>query len=91
MALLKLRRHTYFINVTNIEVTQVSNGRFQVRYDFDRVDGELVNEGRTFTVVGGRASGGTARDWWVRHELFYGDQDLHCTSMIAAIRMGAVY
>jgi hypothetical protein len=92
MALLKLRRHTYFVPVNNITVKQVSAGRFEVTYD--RVvaeDGEVLDEGRTFTVVGGRAAGGTARDWWVHHPLFYGDQYLPCTSMIDAIRKGATY
>lgn len=92
MALLKLRRHTYFVDVDSIEVRKVSNGRFEVTYD--RVvnsDGEVVSPGRTFTVVGGREAGGTQRDWWVHHPLFYGDQHIFCNSMIAAIRMGAVY
>lgn len=92
MALVKLRRHTYHVPVDNMEVVPVSAGRWQVRYDFDRTeDGELVNEGRTFLVVGGRASGGGPRDWYVQHELFYGDQWLPCTSMIDAIRKGAQY
>lgn len=92
MALLKIRRHTYFLPVNTIEVKPVSAGRFEVTYD--RVvadDGEVVSEGRSFLVVGGLASGGSARDWFVQHELFYGPEWLPCTSMIEAIRMGAQY
>jgi hypothetical protein len=92
MALLKLRRHTYFIPVNSIEVKQVSNGRFEVTYD--RVvneDGEVVEPGRTFIVVGGRAAGGSAREWWVHHPLFFGERYVECTSMIQAIRLGAAY
>lgn len=92
MAILKLRRHTYFVNVDTIQVEQVSNGRFSVSYD--RVvgeDGEVVSEGHTFTVVGGVASGGSAREWFVHHPLFFGDEWLPCTSMIQAIRLGAQY
>jgi hypothetical protein len=92
MAILKLRRHTYFVNVNSIKVTQVSAGRFNVTYDRNvSEDGEVINEGRSFTVIGGRASGGTAREWFVHHPEFYGEEWLPCTSMIQAIRLGAQY
>lgn len=81
MALVKLNRHTYFVNVDTIEIREVSAGRFEVTYDNDR----------TFTVVGGVAAGGSAREWWVHHPLFYGDDYLPCKSKIEAIRMGAQY
>ena len=92
MALLKLRRHTYFLDVSTIAVEEVSAGRFKVVYD--RViadDGEVISEGREFLVIGGRASGGSAREWFVNHPEMFGDKWIPHSSMIAAIRMGACY
>lgn len=77
MALLKLRRHTYFLDCNSIEVKKVSNGRF-----------EIVTDRRTFTVVGGRESGGSAREWFCYCPEFLGDIWHPANSMIAAIRMG---
>ena len=81
MALLALNGRTYFINVASIEVKEVSNGFYLVTYDNDR----------TFQVIGGRKSGGSEREWFVKHELFYGDRHLPASSMIEAIKLGAVY
>jgi hypothetical protein len=81
MALLKLNRHLYFLNCDSIEIKKVSNGRWEVTYDGDR----------TFVVVGGKEAGGSVREWWVHHPLFYGEQYLPTTSKIAAIRLGVQY
>lgn len=79
MALLKLRRHTYFLDCDAIEVEKVSAGRFTIK---------SVAPDREFTVIGGRASGGTAREWFVHCPILYGDKYIPTTSMIAAIRAG---
>lgn len=81
MALLKLRRHTYFIDRTTVEVKPVSAGRFEVV-----ADGEV-----TFLVVGGRAAGGSAREWFVHRPEMFGDAWVPCTSMIQAIRLGCSF
>ena len=81
MALLKLNGKQHFINVRSIDITEVGTGRFEVTYDDDR----------TFLVSGGRKAGGTSRDWFVQHELFYGDKWLPANSMIEAIKLGAQY
>lgn len=78
MALLKLRRHTYFLNCATIAVVPISSGRFAV----------TVNDADTFTVIGGRASGGSAREWFCHCPRLYGDAWVPATSMIAAIRLG---
>lgn len=79
MALLKLRRHTYFLDCDAVTVEQVSNGRFTVT---------LQGPDRAFQVIGGRASGGSAREWFVYAPDVLGDKYHPCTSMIAAIRAG---
>lgn len=81
MAILKLNGKEHFVNVRSIEITEVGAGRFEVTYDADR----------TFFVSGGRKAGGSRNDWFVQHELFYGDQWLPATSMIEAIKLGAQY
>ena len=81
MALFKLNGKQHFINVRSIEIAEVGAGRFEVTYDPDR----------TFLVSGGRKAGGTSRDWFVQHELFYGDKWLPASSMIEAIKLGAQY
>ncbi len=77
MALLKLRRHTYFLDCDAVKVEQVSAGRFTVT---------LQGPDRVFTVIGGRASGGTAHEWFVHAPDVLGDKHHPCGSMIAAIR-----
>lgn len=81
MALLKLNGRTYFVDVNSIEVQKVSSGRYEITYD----------DCRKFEVSGGRAAGGGSRDWFVKHELFYGENWLPAASMIEAIKLGAVY
>jgi hypothetical protein len=78
--LLKINNRQYFIDADHIDVTPVSAGRYEVSY-----------HGRTFTVVGGRASGGGEREWFCHHPEFYGDVWLPTNSMIAAIRMGVQF
>lgn len=82
MAILKLNGKTHFLNVNSIEVKETARGRWQVSYD---------NGARTFTVLGGRRSGGSARDWFCHHPEFYGDAWLPANSMIEAIKLGAQY
>lgn len=92
MALFKLNGMTHFVDVNSISIKKVSNGRFAVTYD--RVvadDGEVICEGRTFTVVGGRASGGAAHEWFCHHPEMFGDTWLPTKSMAAAIKLGACY
>lgn len=79
MALLKLRRHTYFIDCDTIKVEPVSSGRFSV----------IVDNREPFTVSGGTAGGGTAREWFVHEPRLFGDQWIRTQSMIEAIRLGA--
>lgn len=79
MALLKLRRHTYFIDADTVVVEKVSNGRWSVT-----VDGR-----EPFLVVGGREGGGTQREWFCYEPRLFGEQWIPTTSMIAAIRLGA--
>lgn len=81
MALLKLRRHTYFLDVDTVSVAPVSNGRWEVTFD----------DHHKFLVVGGRASGGSAREWFCYRPDMFGETWVPCTSMIAAIRMGCCY
>lgn len=79
MALLKLRRHTYFLDCDSIQVEEVSNGRFAVT---------ITGPDRTFQVIGGIKSGGSAREWFVYAPDVLGDKYHPVTSMIAAIRAG---
>lgn len=93
MAILKLNGQTHFINVSSIEVKVVSNGRWLVHYDRNVAsDGEVINEGRSFIVVGGVKSGGARNEWFCYHPEFYGEGNwLPCKSMIEAIKLGAQY
>lgn len=79
MALLKLRRHTYFLDCDAVTVEKISNGRFAVTFSW----GEFS---RSCIVVGGRESGGTAHEWFVSAPDVLGDAWYPCGSMIAAIR-----
>ena len=81
MALFNLNGKQHFINVRSIDIAEVGAGRFEVTYDSDR----------TFLVSGGTKAGGSSRDWFVQHELFYGDKWLPANSMIEAIKLGAQY
>ena len=92
MSLITINTRQYFIDCTSIEVQPVSAGRWNVVYDRAvDADGEVINEGRTFLVVGGRASGGAANEWFCHHPEFYGEAWLPCRSMIEAIRKGVAY
>jgi hypothetical protein len=91
MALAKINGRNYFINVDTIEITPVSNGRWEVTYDRKEFEGEVVNEGRKFLVVGGTKSGGAADEWFVHHPLFFGEEWLPTNSMVKAIKLGAQY
>ncbi len=77
MAIAKIKNREYFFNCNELTIAKTGNGRFDVSYD-----------GRTFEVMGGTESGGSSRDWFVRHELFYGDRWLPVGSMVEAIKTG---
>jgi hypothetical protein len=81
MALLKLNGRLHFLDCNSIKVEKVSNGRFTVT-----MDGEM-----TFTVVGGRESGGAQHEWFCHCPRLYGDAWLPTNSMVKAIKMGAQY
>lgn len=80
MALAKINGRTRFFDTTKFELVKVSNGRWTVTYDRG-----------TFTVVGGRESGGHRHEWFCHNPEFYGDQWVPTNSMVAAIRMGVAY
>jgi len=82
MALVKINGRTQFFNVSDMEITKLSNGHFEVSYD----GGE-----RSFRVMGGRESGGAANEWFCHHPEFYGNTWMNAKSMVEAIRLGAVY
>ena len=73
----KINGRHYFVGSEVCAVRKVSAGRFEVTYDRT-----------TFLVIGGRASGGGSREWFVQNKLFFGEQLIPCNSMIAAIRKG---
>ena len=76
--LLNLNSKHHFINADSV-VT--GSGRFDVTYNNDR----------TFEVMGGTKSGGSKSEWFVKHDLFYGDRWLNANSMIEAIKLGVQY
>lgn len=76
----KINGRIYSVDSDRCEITKTGSGRFSIEYD------------RTsFEVIGGRKSGGAAHEWFVRNELFFGDQWLPCNSMIEAVRKGIQY
>lgn len=80
MALKKINGRIHFFNCDELEIEPVSAGRHRVAYD-----------GREFVIVGGRASGGAANEWFVHHPLFFGDTWLPAKSMVAALKLGIQY
>lgn len=80
MALAKINGRMQFFDTDRLEIKEEAAGRFTISYD----KGD-------FQVSGGRAAGGSARDWFVRNELFYGDRWLPANSMVEAIKMGVQY
>jgi len=76
----KINGRSVFLNTDKLIITEVSAGRWTVEYDRT-----------TFTVIGGRKSGGAANEWFVRNEVFYGDEFLPCKSMVAALRLGVAH
>lgn len=91
MALTKINGRLYFFDCDTIEITPISNGRWNVTYNRVMRDDEVISEGRSFIVVGGRNSGGAANEWFCHHPEFYGDQWLPCNSMVKAIKLGVAY
>lgn len=79
--ILTLNSKKHFINADSLAIEELGSGRFNVTY----------NDDRTFEVLGGTKSGGTSREWFVKHELFYGDRWLNANSMIEAIKLGVQY
>jgi len=92
MALVKINGRLKFFDVDTLEIKKVSNGRWEVTYDRKIAsDGEVLNEGRKFIVVGGRESGGRSNEWFCYYPEFYGEDWLPTKSMVESIRLGAVY
>jgi hypothetical protein len=81
MATARINGRLKFFDCDSIAITEVSSGRFEVTYDDER----------TFTVLGGRKSGGAAHEWFCHHPLFYGDAWLPKNSMVEAIKAGVQY
>ena len=79
--ILTLNNRKHFINADSLVITETGSGRFDVTY----------NDDRTFEVMGGTKSGGSKSEWFVKHELFYGDRWLNANSMIEAIKLGVQY
>ena len=80
MALVTINSHLHFFDATDVKITKVSNGRWNVVFD-----------GHEFTVVGGRHSGGASNEWFCHRPLIYGDRWVPCKSMVAALRLGITY
>lgn len=80
MALIKINGRTQFFQTDKLEIKEEAAGRFTVSYDKGK-----------FQVSGGRAAGGSARDWFVRNEIIYGDRWLSAKSMVEALKMGVQY
>lgn len=92
MALAKINGKLQFFNCNSIKIEPVSNGRWKVIYDRNvDSDGEVINQGREFIVVGGTKSGGARHEWFCYHPEFYGEQWVACNSMVRAIEMGVAY
>lgn len=97
MALLTINGRKQFFNCNTIELKSVSNGRWQVTYDrevYEEPNGdgvEVICEGRSFIVVGGRKSGGASNEWFCYHPEFYGENWIACKSMVEAIKLGVAY
>jgi hypothetical protein len=92
MAILKINGRSKFFDCDTIELTPVSNGRWSVTYNRrENSDGEVIDQGRTFIVVGGVKSGGAAHEWFCHHPEFYGEQWVPCASMLRAIELGVTY
>jgi hypothetical protein len=92
MAILKINGRDKFFNCDTIELTPTGNGRWSVTYNRKlNDDGEVIDQGRTFDILGGTQSGGAADEWACRHPVFYGDRWLDCRSMVAAIELGVTY
>lgn len=80
MALVHLNGRTHYFPANEVIVEELGAGNYLVHYD-----------GRSFDVMGGRDAGGSSREWFVRHDLFYGDRWLPAKSMVEAIRLGIQY
>ena len=82
MALFKLNGMTHYVPVRDVQIKEVSSGRFEIAFD----EGAHI-----FTVVGGRASGGAAHEWFCHRPEMFGDVWLPTKSMAAAIKLGCCY
>lgn len=80
MALTKINGRSHFFETSKLVITPVSAGRWSVEYDR-----------ATFTVIGGRKSGGASHEWFVHNQEFFGDRYVPCKSMVEAIRLGIAY
>lgn len=91
MALAKINGRKHFFNCNTLAISPVSNGRWSVTYDRVEDGGDVISEGRSFLVVGGRHSGGRSNEWFCHHPEFYGDNWLPCKSMVEAVKLGVAY
>ena len=78
--LLAINGRKHFFNTDKLILTKTGAGRWSVEYDR-----------ATFDIIGGRASGGGEREWFVRNEEFFGPDWLPVNSMVAALRLGIQY
>ena len=81
MAITTINGRKYFIDVDSIEIKKISAGKFEVKFD----------DYHTFTVIGGRESGGAANEWFCHCPRLYGEKWLVTDSMVKAVKMGAMY
>lgn len=79
MALLRVFGDVQFFDCSTIEVKRTAPGKWS----------GVVNGTREFEVIGGRHSGGSSREWYVRCPEFYGDAWLPTTSLVRALRLAA--
>ena len=77
MALHKINGRNYFLNCDKLDITKTGNGKFDV-----------IADGRGFTILGGRESGGAANEWFIFCPILFGDRWLPVGSKIEAIRAG---
>jgi hypothetical protein len=80
MALVKINGRTKFVNSNHFAMRKISNGRWLVEYDRG-----------TFTVIGGKASGGASHEWFCHNPEFYGEEWVPTNSMVRAIELGVAY
>jgi len=80
MALIKINGRSMFLDCDSITIEKVGNGRWVCDY------------GRAkFDIIGRKASGGAANEWFVRNVEFFGNDYLRVKSMRAAVKLGVQF